>query len=96
MNNPKIVISSDGEAIYVRFESIGSPSKFRALLYRFKPLFPFRQWDESTQSWRPPRDGLRRVEMFAERLFGRNSLVYLPYPITESSVRQPPLWPDAA
>ncbi len=72
---PIVVWWTDNRWLYARFQNVDRPV-FRLVLQEFKRCVPnVRKWCPEMKAWRLPRTDMQHLALFAQRVFGEDSLI---------------------
>jgi len=63
------IIVSNG-SLGVRFENVGTRSKFNLIMDRFNQSFPLKEWDATNRVWQIPSGDLQQLVVFCASTFG--------------------------
>jgi len=67
--NSKAKIWVANDSLFVRFEKVGSKSKFDLIRVRWQTAFPQSFWNEHYHAWELPIANLNDVKTFCEKMF---------------------------
>ncbi len=75
-------------AIYVRFERVGDPTQFNAILDRFNQSFPLKIWQGQKRAWQLTPREINSVIEFCHTIFGPSGYLLQKESITGSKPSQ--------
>ena len=67
--NSRAKIYVINSSLFVRFEKVGSRSKFDLIRVRWQTTFPQSFWNEQHHAWELPAANLNDVKIFCEKMF---------------------------
>lgn len=88
--NSKAKIWVTDNSLFVRFEKIGSKSRFDLIRNRWQAAFPQSSWNEQLRAWELPVANMDDVKSFCEKMFWQVKVETSPP--AEKHLQQPSLF----